>query len=188
MRIGSSGYVGIGTSTPLEKFVVNGNSLISGTLGVGSDVASQRLVVGDDILNLTFPGTDPEALVVGNAGGVSGYMSHIAVARTAYQGLTYSYLPTSVNDGVAYINTFRSSDSPPIYHDPIYIDASEINLNMSVISGYSGGKVNLTRTVYQNLTSGPSSPVEGEVYYDSTLSKLQVYTGSDWETISSSVP
>jgi len=35
-------------------------------------------------------------------------------------------------------------------------------------------------------TSAPSSPQEGMVYYDSTLNKLRVYTGSAWETITSS--
>lgn len=34
--------------------------------------------------------------------------------------------------------------------------------------------------------SAPGSPVEGWVYYDSTAKKLKVYTGTAWETISSS--
>jgi len=34
--------------------------------------------------------------------------------------------------------------------------------------------------------SAPSSPVAGQVYYDSTANKLKVYDGSAWQTISSS--
>ena len=34
--------------------------------------------------------------------------------------------------------------------------------------------------------SAPSSPVKGQVYFDSTANKLKVYNGSAWETISSS--
>lgn len=35
------------------------------------------------------------------------------------------------------------------------------------------------------LTTAPTSPGEGTVYYDSTSHKLKVYTGSAWETITS---
>lgn len=40
---------------------------------------------------------------------------------------------------------------------------------------------------FMKLTPGtaPGSPTEGMVYYDSTLHKLKVYTGSAWETITS---
>jgi len=41
---------------------------------------------------------------------------------------------------------------------------------------------------YVNFTPGsaPSSPAEGDVYYDSAAQKLKVYNGSSWETITSS--
>lgn len=32
----------------------------------------------------------------------------------------------------------------------------------------------------------PGSPTEGQIYYDSAANKLKVYTGSAWETITSS--
>lgn len=34
-------------------------------------------------------------------------------------------------------------------------------------------------------SSAPASPIEGDVYYDSTAKKLKVYNGTDWEEISS---
>lgn len=34
-------------------------------------------------------------------------------------------------------------------------------------------------------TSAPSSPKEGDVYYDSTAKKLKFYNGTAWETITS---
>jgi len=39
-----------------------------------------------------------------------------------------------------------------------------------------------------NLTPGsaPGTPSEGDIYYDDTEHKLKVYTGSAWETITSS--
>jgi len=41
---------------------------------------------------------------------------------------------------------------------------------------------------FANFTPGsaPGTPAEGDVYYDSTDHKLKVYTGSVWETVSSS--
>jgi len=41
---------------------------------------------------------------------------------------------------------------------------------------------------FANFTPGsaPGTPAEGDVYYDSTAHKLKVWTGSAWETITSS--
>ena len=41
---------------------------------------------------------------------------------------------------------------------------------------------------YMTMTprAEPGTPDEGMVYYDSTANKLKVYTGSSWETITSS--
>ena len=48
------------------------------------------------------------------------------------------------------------------------------------------GDVNVDQRVNFNPRSAPSSPNEGDVYYDSTAQKLKVYNGSSWETITSS--
>ncbi len=46
----------------------------------------------------------------------------------------------------------------------------------------------ITGVVSEVLTPGsaPGTPVEGMLYYDSTANKLKVYTGSAWETVTSS--
>lgn len=34
-------------------------------------------------------------------------------------------------------------------------------------------------------TADQSSPVQGQVYYNSTTNRIKVYTGSGWETVTS---
>lgn len=36
---------------------------------------------------------------------------------------------------------------------------------------------------FKELASAPSSPIEGEVYYDTTLNKLRVYNGTIWQDL-----
>jgi len=53
------------------------------------------------------------------------------------------------------------------------------------------GAATLTASIdigaFANFTpiAEPSTPAEGDVYYDSTAHKLKVYTGAAWETVSS---
>jgi hypothetical protein len=46
-------------------------------------------------------------------------------------------------------------------------------------------RVKANGAVHYTPRSAPSSPTEGDMYYDSTAHKLKVYTGSGWETITS---
>lgn len=50
---------------------------------------------------------------------------------------------------------------------------SEIDLN----------KNNLKNVVIENLSEAPSSPLEGQIYYDTTSDSLKVYDGSSWSSI-----
>ena len=41
-------------------------------------------------------------------------------------------------------------------------------------------------TIVMDSSGAPSNPAEGQFYYDSVAHKLKVYTGSAWETVTSS--
>ena len=44
------------------------------------------------------------------------------------------------------------------------------------------------RLTFENLTSDPSSAVEGDLYYNSTDKKLKSYNGTSWDDIGGGVP
>lgn len=51
------------------------------------------------------------------------------------------------------------------------------------ISDIDLNKNNLKNVVIENLSEAPSSPLEGQIYYDTTSDSLKVYDGSSWASI-----
>jgi len=70
------------------------------------------------------------------------------------------------------------------------VEASSGNTNIAGTLNVAGAvtfAANIGIGTFANFTPGsaPGTPVEGDVYYDSTDHKLKVYTGAAWETVSS---
>lgn len=47
-------------------------------------------------------------------------------------------------------------------------------------------KLELRNAVFQNLATDPSTPVEGQFYYDTVNKKLKIYNGTAWEEVGGS--
>ena len=62
----------------------------------------------------------------------------------------------------------------------IDINGSTSNLTHTLTVG---GSVKLSEVLHITPGTAPTTPAEGDVYYDSTLKKLRVFTGSVWENL-----
>lgn len=82
MRITSEGNIGIGTTSPSEKFSVQGNALVSGNLTVGNLTATGTVNVGNlgttSITNLSVTNTSSSTF----AGPISNTSGNLTIAST----------------------------------------------------------------------------------------------------------
>lgn len=52
---------------------------------------------------------------------------------------------------------------------------------MLILTNYDFNKNQLLNAVFQNLTTAPAAPLEGQFYYNTTAKELQVYNGASWD-------
>ena len=123
-----------------------------------------------DAGNITVTNTGVTRLNAGTGISVSGSNGNVTISTTTTGGTVTSVGVSS--------SSLSVSGSPVTTTGTIAIDLPS---NVSITGSTTIG-------TFMRLTPGtaPSSPTAGMVYYDSGLQKLRVYTGSSWETITSS--
>jgi hypothetical protein len=155
MRIDSSGNVGIGTSTPGTKLDVSGSIKTS---------AGLQLAINNDI-NFNS-GNDNNNRIRGN--GTSGY-----IEQYGYNG--FQFYTTSGSS----TERMRIDSSGNVGIGTSSPSASAILDAQSTTKGVR--MPNMTTTQKNAI----SSPAAGLMVFDTTLSKLCVYSGAAWQTITS---
>ena len=106
---------------------------------------------------------------------------NVSIGGTATRATTAGQYVLNIFNGTAPVGTLTNGISNNSSGGNPYVMDSAGNAQPLGVSGtpkFAG--------IIYNPTSAPSSPVKGQVYFDSTANKLKVYNGSAWETVSSS--
>ena len=161
MNITASGNVGIGTTNPTEKLEIeNGGIRINGNYGIGFQ---------DQPFNNATPN--------GNEG------AKIYFDNTITADINKDYLVIEKKDGST-VNpdggiVFTNRGTSGLRTPSMLIDGSG---NVGI------GTINPQRTLHVNdvmrlepLSSAPTSPAKGDIYFDGTINKLRVYDGTTWQ-------
>ena len=156
-----SGNVGIGTANPTEKLEIeNGGIRINGNYGIGFQ---------DQPFNNATPN--------GNEG------AKIYFDNTITADINKDYLVIEKKDGST-VNpdggiVFTNRGTSGLRTPSMLIDGSG---NVGI------GTINPQRTLHVNdvmrlepLSSAPTSPAKGDMYFDGTINKLRVYDGTTWQ-------
>jgi hypothetical protein len=101
-----------------------------------------------------------------------------------------SYGGIEIRNAANTVSKFNITKGVTIYTSDVIQVAgsgnSYISGNLGIGTTSPSQKLEVNGAVRLAPMSAPSSPAEGTVYYDSSAHKLKVYTGSGWQTISSS--
>ena len=90
------------------------------------------------------------------------------------------------------VNKTNSSSSPNQYTVQDGVVNTQTDLSL-IGKGYAGYGENIAENFLHLLenfsnTSAPTKPIQGQLWWDSTNSKLQVYNGTAWQTAGGSAP
>jgi hypothetical protein len=162
MLITGAGDIGIGTITPTEKLELNNGGIrINGNYGIGFN-------------DNPYPNTIPN--------GFEG--AKIYFDNTLFSDGNKEYLFIEKKDGNTIIPdggiAFTNRGTDGIRKPSMLINGS----------GHVGvGTILPVRTLHikdvmrmEPRSTAPSSPGEGDIYYDSTLKKLRVFDGTTWQS------
>lgn len=181
------------------------NNYLAGNLGIGITPTVRLHVSGDTILRGSGATSATTALTVQNSSSTNLFRvlndGKINFSNTGMPANTSIF----VNIANGYVNYGSSYSNAPFFTYQAYGSWESIGADSSTgtilaIGGYRASQWsgitlhangNEVMRVKQNgqvrfvpLSSAPASPQAGDVYYDSTINKLRVYTTA-WETITS---
>jgi len=165
MRLTSTG-LGIGTSSPVGTLTLGKVSLSNGTLRFNGATTSA------DFMYMTSTGAGGVLGIESSAGG------QIVSGSSAYATVLYTSNSTSLQLGTnnaikATLDTFGNLGIGTTANASAILDAQSTTKGVRF--------PNMTTTQKNAI----SSPAAGLVVFDTTLSKLCVYSGSAWQTITS---
>jgi len=165
--------------SPSNYFSLYNNTTRAGWIGFGYNFTDLELS-NETSGNIILRTIGNPRLIVTNGGNIfiGGTSDRATMAGTNVLNIFNGTVPVgTLTNG---ISIYSSGGNPYVMDSagnaqPLGVSGTPTFANI-IINGY----------VKHTPTSAPSSPVEGMVYYDSSAKKLKVYTGSVWETISSS--
>ena len=162
---GIGGSLGIGNTQPTKKIDVFGDGIISGDLGIGADLS----VAGD----LSVTGSFSSNLVGNVTGNLTGNVTGNIDGNVYSTGIS-----TFINVRVSTDITTGSSGGIGIGTDT---PRSAVDF---VGAGNTQSRFMLPPSVDNTVRVGLLTET-GAVIYNTSINKLQVYTGTSWETITS---
>lgn len=173
-----------GTSTPTTSDIVSGE--------VALDTSAKKLYVNDGgTIKEIGANSVLSASQLNDINVVAGQVAHgtdlgsIADSLSSASGATNI---TTVADDITNVNTVAGSISNV---NTVASNISNVNsavsnaTNINTVAG-SISDVNRYANEYKIASSSPSSPSEGDLWYNSTANVLNYYTGSSWVGITGS--
>lgn len=139
--------------------------------GLSDPTAFTAVIQNDTLGTFQFGGTDGSALVTN--GVVSGYVDGVVITGTIPTALTFATGTTSATQRVVITSAGLMGIGTGTPASSAIVDVTSTTL---------GFKFPVMTTTQKNAIV---SPVAGLVIFDSTLAKLCVYSGSAWQTITS---
>jgi hypothetical protein len=202
--IDALGSVGVGTSSPGAKIDAYNSGSASTVIRTRNDTTSVYLDAnsGYSYLNtftnhpMLFGTNNLERMRINNAGNVGigtsspsdklqieGNLYFGTASRTIYSGGSAD-LNLQVNTGaILFLRNNGSNESLRITNaGNVGIGVTSPTAKLDVQSTTSGVRFPNMTTTQKNAISGPQA---GTIVFDTTLSKLSVYSGTAWETITS---
>lgn len=144
------------------------------SLYMGGDQPGTYKVVDADGNTVLYVDTDNEQIDIGQSNGV-GFLLRLLKGLHVWEIKFLNDTACKLFEWWGIVVQLRGTSGHRAFHvqDGNGVDIFEVNN-----SGF---------VYFKPLASAPTTNVkEGCVYYDASASKLKVYTGSSWETISSS--
>lgn len=173
--------------------MLNGSSFIAegGLIGTAGGI---EMLFSDncDLTGCTFTGVPSPRARILSLDAASGHRFHFGSTTyastdffrvTGQNGETVSFVICQENVASGFIGFVASSSTLVIGNDGAAITCkvgSSSSLNGTVVANFDA------KGFYPvKLTSDPSSPVEGQLYYNTTSHKYKFYNGTTWETVTS---
>jgi hypothetical protein len=182
-RLVANGNFIIGSLTDAGyKLDVNGTARFVGAATNGTSAIVGSFLNGSiGIGNLS--GGYVESLFVGSS--TSGSVSYSLKNNSSFQ--TYYALYNSAEGG-SFFGTSRNNSLGLINANAARFFIGNINATDILIGTNNIERLRVKSTgqiKFIPLTAAPTGAEKGDVYFNSTLNKLQVYSGTSWETITS---
>ena len=178
----SNNNVVIGLNAMTNSNAGDDNVVIGKSAAANID-SGENVIIGSEADSFNS-GAVGRNVIIGTRAGESG-VSGIA-GGTNYQGrvmIGYEAGGDSKTNNSLYIE--NSDSATPLIGGDFATDRVGINTDPTTLthSFTVTGTAKITQLV--NITPGtaPVTPAEGDVYYDSALKKLRVYTGAAWENL-----
>ena len=199
MTLTNTGRLGIGSTAPTQSLDVDGSGVFTGTVTALNQTVNNNLnvtgtITGNVTGNLTgnVTGTALSGNLTGTVNATSGISTfrevHVTQSRLGVGAQATEYLPFRFDTiTIDKMGALAGITSVTVAHNPDAnpVTASAIGVNFAD-AGDPTKRFMVPPKVDNTARGNLSGLVSGAMIYNTSLNKLQVYTGSGWETVTSS--